>query len=440
MTKIARVDAIQSRDYYRATVARPLSYPELVDDANVDVCVIGAGLAGLTTALELARSGLRVVVLEAEVVAWGASGRNGGAVAPGYATSYGNIARRVGADAARALFRLSIEGVKIVRRNIEDLGIGEAALTPGRIRLSRIRASKDARGLMEWMHRQFDYDLTFCDMAEVREMLRTDKYFFGLYDSHAFHIHPLNYALGLARAIEALGGRLFEHSRALKVTRSNGVYATATSHGRIQSRYVVYTTGGYTDSVAPRLEASYVPIFTYVMVTQPSTATVGTAIRVPYAVGDTRRASDYYRVVDDGQRILWGGMISTHQLSDAMASTALHRRMVDTYPQLASLGVECAWSGTMAYARHLMPQIGQMGDGAWYCTCFGGHGINTTAIGGKLVADAITASSDEYRRFAPFGLAWNGSVVGKLAVQFTYWYLQARDAITEARDHARDRA
>ena len=426
-----------ARDYYRQTVAAPVCYPELTENVQAQVCVIGGGLAGLTVALELARAGTSVVLLDAEVIAWGASGRNGGVVGPGYAASFDNIARRVGGDGAQALYKLSIDGVKIVNDNIEKLKITGAQPIYGRLRVSRTSESYQSLRMIDWMHTTFDYELKFIDQEALKTILCSEKYFHGVYDSQAFQLHVLNYATGLAREIELCGGKIFEHSRAITFSASGGVKVTTTPRGRIQSEHVVFAGGGYTDRVASKVLAAYVPIFTYVMVTKPAKSAISSVITMPYAVSDTRRASDYYRVVDNGNRVLWGGMISTYGASDEAAGEALLRRMIDTYPQLRSLTIERAWSGKMAYARHLMPQIGMLSDRVWYCTGFGGHGLNTTAIGGKLIADAILGRSDEYRRFSPFGLVWSGAVVGKAAVQLTYWYLQVRDKLEESWDRAR---
>ena len=426
-----------ARDYYRQTVATPVCYPELTENVQAQVCVIGGGLAGLTVALELARAGTSVVLLDAEVIAWGASGRNGGVVAPGYATGFDNIARRVGGDDAKALYKLSIDGVKIVNDNIEKLKIKGAQPIYGRLRVSRTSGSNQSRKMIDWMLTTFDYGLKFLDREELKKILSSEKYFHAVYDPYAFQLNVLNYALGLAQEIESLGGKIFEQSRAIAVSASDGVKVTTTPHGSVKSEHVVFAGGGYTDRVASKLRTAYVPIFTYVMVTKPAESAISTAIKLPYAVSDTRRSSDYYRVVDAGNRVLWGGMISTHGASDKVAGEALLRRMIATYPQLRSLTVERAWSGRMAYARHLMPQIGKLSDRVWYCTAFGGHGLNTTAIGAKLIAEAILNRSDEYRRFSPFGLVWNGAVAGKAAVQLTYWYLQVRDKLEEAWDRAR---
>ncbi len=420
-----------SNNYYVQTISTHTPYPCLAQTEEADVCVIGAGLAGLTAALVLARAGKRVALLEAERVAWGASGRNGGVVSPGYSTSFAKIAGRAGVDCAKQLHRLSLEGVEIVRKNIASLNIGDANPIDGTLKVSRFENSTEAQKNIQWLEQTFGYSLEFKSKEEIRSLLISDKYMNGVFNPHAFHFHPLNYALGLAKELERLGGHIFEDSRALKISKKGASRRTETARGAVHAPVVLITCGGYTDGLVRTLTRSYVPISTYMVVTERAKDLIGTAIKSSSSIGDTRRSSDYYRLVDGGARILWGGMITTKQAEPARLGTLLKQRMVDTYPQLADIRIDRSWSGKMAYARHLMPQIGKLDDGLWYCMSFGGHGMNTTAIGGTVIAQAILGQSDRYTLFTPFGLEWNGGVAGTAAVQLTYWYYQFRDFLQE---------
>jgi glycine/D-amino acid oxidase-like deaminating enzyme len=392
-----------------------------------DTLIIGAGLAGLTTALQLARGGNAVVVLEAESVGFGASGRNGGFVSPGFATGGDTIARVAGTDAAQKLHRLSIEGVDFVRDTIKELGIKDANPQAGIMSVLRYDGGDSLKMYAYEMRDRYGYELEYLSIDAVRSQLRSRRYFQALRDPKAFHMHPLNYARALAREIERLGGHIFEGSKVIRCDVDGVEKSAVTDQGRVKARRIVLTTGGYTGPLIAKLKRSFLPIATYVMITEEAPDLIREAITTRDAIGDNRRAGDYYRLVEDGRRILWGGRITTRAASPAALAAELRREMRGTYPQLSALKTELAWSGLMSYARHLMPQIGEMQPGVWHCTAFGGHGLNTTAMGGKLVAEALLGQSDRYRLFSPFGLVWAGGVAGLATAQLTYWKLQAQD-------------
>lgn len=419
--------------YYSRTLTDVSPRPSLEGIVTADVAVVGGGLAGLTAALDLARSGRSVVVLEAERVGWGASGRNGGFVGPGYATGHANIARMVGADRARALHRLSIEGVHIVEENINNLAITDNKRVYGKMSVLRYDDPSSLIQHCEMMQKEFGYHLEVMPTEAVRDVLRSSKYYQALHDPACFHFHPLNYARSMAKAIEALGGRIFEGSRVTGCALDAAEKAVRTAHGEVRAGDVILAGGGYTDNLVPRLRRSILPIATYVLLTESAPDKIAEAVRTPMAVSDNRRAGDYYRLVDEGKRLLWGGRITTRTTEPRRLAEMMQRTMISTYPQLKGLRVETAWSGLMAYARHLMPLIGQLQPGVWYVFGFGGRGMNTTAIGGRVIAEGILGLSDRYRLYEPFSLVWNGGPFGVAAAQLTYWTYQAMDLVRERR-------
>ncbi|TDQ85520.1 gamma-glutamylputrescine oxidase [Dongia mobilis] len=419
--------------WYRRSLVGETVYPPRAGRHEFETCVIGGGLAGLSAAHDLAACGRSVILLEARRIAWGASGRNGGFLTPGYATGLDAIERRVGREAADTLYRLSMEGVDIVRDRLAQWQVPGSHLSAGVIYATRYDSGETLRREAEVENARFGRRLQFLDRDALGARLNSTRYFQALLDPEASHFHPLNYAQALAARITGQGGTIAEESPALKVEKHAGGHLVTTPQARIAARHVVFAGGGYSDGVAPALARAFLPIATYVMLTEKLGARVHEIIRTRAAIADDRRAGDYYRLVD-GDRLLWGGRITTARNADATAITAsLRRQMVGTYPALADAKIELAWSGLMSYARHLMPQIGRLEEGLWYCTGFGGHGLNTTAVGGRLVAEAITGSSDRYRHFAPFGLAWAGGPIGLMAAQATYWYLQAMDWWRERR-------
>lgn len=417
--------------YYSRTKADDVARPMLEREITADIAVIGGGLAGLSAALQMSRAGKKVVVLEAESIGFGASGRNGGFVSPGFATGGDAIAARAGRDVAKTLHKMSIEGVEFVRQNITALKIEEARLSPGIMSVRRYDDGDSLKHYADELYRDYGYKLDFHSTAETRDILNSRRYFQSVTDPNAFHIHPLNYLRALGREIERLGGRIFEHSRVVQLLDHGDGKLVKTAEGQIKAGAVLITTGGYTDGLVGQIKRAYLPIATYVMVSEEAPELIASAIRTTSAIGDNRRAGDYYRVIDGGRRLLWGGRITTRAADTPGVVRELRNEMVGTYPQLASLKTELAWSGLMSYARHLMPQIGQLDRATWYCTAFGGHGLNTTAIGGKVVAEAICGQSDRYKLFEKFGLVWAGGAAGLAAAQLTYWKLQMQDWLAE---------
>ena len=416
--------------YYKRTLSSDAAYAPLSGRQNAEICIVGGGLAGLTTALELQRLGRSVIVLEAHRVAWGASGRNGGFVSPGWAARGDQVLRKVGADHAEALFRLSMEGVSIVSDAIRDLAITDAYVTQGMLKVSRFDNGNALRALRDEQQARFGRDLRVLSREEVRAVLLSKKYHQGLLDETSFHFHPLNYARALAREIVRLGGHVYEDSPVVSAELGTPEKRLRTPGGEVKAEIAVFAGGGYTDRVLPALRRAFLPIATYVVLSEQAPELIASAVRTKAGISDGRRAGDYYRVVD-GDRLLWGGRITTRTTDPRDIAAIIRREMVTTYPQLAPLRIETAWSGLMAYARHLMPLIGPVKPGVWACTGFGGHGMNTTAIGGRVVAEGIAGESDRYQLFAPFGLVWNGGPFGTAAVQLTYWAYQGMDFLRE---------
>lgn len=413
--------------WYSRTLTEGRARPALSGTEEAEVAIVGGGFAGLTTALELARAGRRVAVLEAERVGFGASGRNGGIVSPAFSAGNDAIRARVGPERAREIHRLSIEGVERLRATIRTLKISGADPVPGLLSLRRFDRGDDMKAHAAEFARDFGYQLTYLDRAALQDHLVSQRYYHALFDPNAFHIHPLNTLRAIAAEVERLGGRIFEGSPATGHDLSGTTKRIETAAGRIEAPAVVFATGGYTGPLVGRLRRAILPIATYLMMSEAAPERIAGAIPTRAAMYDDRRAGDYYRVVEGGRRLLWGGRITTRAAAPEGIIRELRREMVGAFPQLEGLKVDLAWSGLMGYSRHLMPQVGRLAPDVWHITAFGGHGLNTTAIAGKVLAEAMLGESDRIGLFAPFGLDWAGGALGLAAAQLTYWKLQAQD-------------
>ena len=417
-----------SLTWYEATTDCGEMRTPLRGTVKAEVCVIGGGLAGLTTALELSRRRKKVILLESKQLAWGASGRNGGFVSNGFAEGIENVQKRIGLEAARALYSLSRQGSEYVRGEIacSDPAI---KMGDGWIVALRHRDAGDLKSYRDMMARDYGEELQFLSTEQTREKLNSVRYFESISNSGAFHIHPLKYSLMLAREAEKSGASLHECSPALAVEKLGNEWRVRCAEGEVIAQHVVHCVSSLDRTIHKASGRAVLPVATYVAVTEPLNQD---AVRTSAAVADTRRAGNYYRLIDGG-RLLWGGSITTRVSEPARLAEQMKGDMLATYPQLGNPRIEYSWAGLMGYALHKMPLIGRDKDGQWFATAFGGHGMNTTAMAGQLLANAIADGNDEYRRFAPFAPLWAGGQLGRAGVQASYWWMQFRDRIDEAR-------
>ncbi len=420
-----------AESYYRAT-APGEHYAPLAGRQEARICIIGAGFAGLATAMSLMEHGEReVVLLEAESVGHGASGRNGGFVFGGYSLDEQALLATVGPEQGRRLYQLTLGAVDQIRRRIGQYDI-DCDATHGGIYLANW--FDDPRVLDErqrFMQDQLGVEWERISPAEFAQRARSERYFGALFERNAFHFHPLKYAQGLARALHAGGIRVHEGSRATAIEsrrRAAGAqgWRVATSGGEVLCDEVVVCCGGYIERLYPALAGAILPIATYVMVTEPLGDRLPQVLATDAAIYDTRFAFDYYRPLQDS-RLLWGGRISIRSRGPEDVARLLYEDMLKVYPQLARTKVDYAWSGLMSYGRHKMPQLGKLPNGVWYGMGFGGHGVGPTSLAGDVLSAALMGELSKVEQFASWGLPTTGGPAGLLAAQLTYWYFELRD-------------
>jgi gamma-glutamylputrescine oxidase len=423
--------------FYRATLGEVARLPVLQGAHEVDVCVVGGGFAGLNTALGLCERGLRdVVVLEAERIGHGASGRNGGFVFSGFSRGEADLLRDLGPVRARALHAGTVAAVDLIRARCRRHAIDCDLVDEGVIWANWFRDPAGLRARQRLLSEQFGVDWQWIPRARMRDLLDTGRYADGLFEPNAFHFHPLKYAHGVARAAVGQGARIHESTPAIALARDGAGWRVRTPEGEVRARHVVLACGGYLAGLRREVDAAVLPIATYVMVTAPLGDRLSTALRTRAAVYDTRFAFDYYRPLPD-TRLLWGGRISIRDRSPAQVQRLLLRDLARVYPQLADARIDFAWSGLMSYARHEMPQIAQVEGGLWVAQAFGGHGVAPTTFAGEIVAAAIAEGDPRWREFADYGLVSALKPAGFLGAQLTYWWLQMRDAFRDLHGGAR---
>lgn len=416
-------------NYYTRTLDADTHYPALTSHETADVCVIGGGLAGINTALGLLNRGKSVVLVEAQRIGFGASGRNGGFVAKGYAASQDTLKAKLGLDHARKLVDLTKEGRSLIEKRIADYNIDCGPLKYGVMIVSTKDRETQMRASVQSANDDFDLDLKYLSTDEVRQQCKTEFYHQGYLSPHDFQFHPLRYVHGLARVIAEKGGRICENSPAVRVDQEKAGWKVVTAEGSVSAKDVVYCCSQYGHGLNKKIEGGSFPVQTYVMVTEPMpTEVLDSALPTSHPIYDTRWSCDYYRRLSDN-RILWGGRVGLwahpHNIAEAMMGDLLK-----VYPQLKGYAkASLAWSGLMAYAPHQMPQIGQIAPGYWYNLGFGGHGLVPTTVGGEMIAGAIADNDARIKLFDPFKVKYAGGPLGQYAAQMVYWLWRARDYI-----------
>jgi gamma-glutamylputrescine oxidase len=411
--------------YYHLRTPAPPPRPALAGTHRAGIGIVGGGLAGLATALSLAERGARPVLLEAGTVGGGASGRNGGMVSAGFAASSQELERAAGTEAATGLMVASREAMALMRARIARHAI-PCAPVDGVVIASWFDEPEALRQEVERSNARFGTRLELWPAARLRAAYPSPCYHDGIFDPEGFHLDPLALCRGYAAAAEALGAAIHEHSPAERLERHGDRWRVRTPAGALEVDRLVLCQSAYPPALLPALARSVLSVFTYVVVTAPLTGRHAGVIRAPHAVYDTRFATGYYRLLPDG-RLLWGGRISPRETPRGLVSL-MRRDLARVYPQLADVRIEHGWSGRMGFARHKMPLIRELAPGLWANTAFGGHGLNTTTLGGELVAAALLEGDRRFERLEPFGLRWVGGKAGPLAAQALYWRHALGDA------------
>lgn len=396
---VLTTDSNRAVSYYAASANPAPEHPSLRGEVSADVCVIGGGIAGCSTALELAERGYRVVLLEGRHIGWGASGRSGGQAITGFASGQSKLVQQVGAGNARRMWDISLEGLQLIRDRVDKYHI-DCDLHWGQMHVA-IKPRQRSELLHEQREAEERYgyrQLRFLERTEVESMLETNRYCAGLYDGGSGHLHPLNYTLGLAAAASAAGVTIYERSLVTSVTYDNPA-VVCTGHGKVRAKFVVLCGNAYLDKLVPSLRSRIMPVGTYIVATEPlGEARMQRLMRENIAVTDTNFVLDYFRRSAD-HRLLFGGRVS-YSGSDAFdTANATRKRMLNVFPQLADTRIEYAWGGYVDITMSRAPDFGRLAPHVYYLQGFSGHGIALTGVAGRLVAEAVAGQAERFDLF-----------------------------------------
>ncbi len=385
--------------YYLASAKGIVARPSLEGEIEADICVVGGGYTGLSTALNLAEKGYQVAVLEAERVGWGASGRNGGQINTDFPCGIERIRKWVGPEDARRLWALAEESKAIIRERVARHEI-DCDLTWGLVLAAeKQRQLDDLKRTQELYRRDFDYAKTaIVEGTELRGHVDSEIYLGGMTDAGAGHLHPLNYCLGLARAAQEAGVQVYENSRAVAFD-SGSAPSVTTERGRVRARFLVLCCNAYLGDLVPRIRRKIMPVGTYIGATEVLGENRARGL-IPRneAVCDCKFVLNYFRLSAD-HRLLFGGRVSYTTLEPRNLSAAMRRSMLEVFPGLEDVGFDFSWGGFVAITMERTPHLGRLGRSTYFAHGFSGQGVAITGIAGKVMAEAIAGQAERFDLF-----------------------------------------
>ena len=399
---------LTQNSYYAASANELPQYSTLESDIVVDVCVVGGGFAGLSSAIELSDRGYKVAVLEANHIGFGASGRNGGQIIAGLACEQDVIESVLGFDAAKQVWGMTLEALDLVRERVKRFNI-DCDLTDGFLGVSVNEAKgKKLRQWFNGMQQRYHYNAEWIEPAHINQWIDSPRYFNGYFDKRGGHIHPLNYCLGLAKGAASLGVKIFQHSAVTALQQGETIVLT-TKKAKVTAQFVVLAGNVYLPEVAPQLAPNLakriMPVGTYIIGTEPITAKLAAQL-IPKntAVCDTNFILDYFRFSgqknDAGPRMIYGGRVSYSAITPPNLTQSMQARMVETFPQLKNTKVAYTWGGFVDITMNRAPDFGRVAPNVFYLQGFSGHGVALTGLAGKLVAEAISGQAERLEVFS----------------------------------------
>lgn len=394
---------LNQKSYYEASVRRDPVQPPLRGDLQCDVVVVGAGFAGLSTAIELAQRGYKVVVLEADRVCSGASGRNGGQAIVGYASGQEPFEQQLGKAQAKLAWDMSLEAIDLIDERIAQFQIACDRVHGYLYVADSQRKARALEAEMQAMQQNYGLAVDFKTGAAAQHYIKSPLYCAAAYEKKSGHLHPLKFGLGLARAARELGVQIFEYSAVVELRRGSRLTAM-TAAGSVTAEFGVLagncTLGEYGPKVAPEIAPRVMPVGTYIIGTGPLKPELcRSLIPTNAAVCDNNFILDYFRFSAD-HRMLFGGRVSYSARTPSDLQGTMAQRMGDVFPALREVPVEFVWGGFVDISMNRAPDFGRLGDKLYYLQGFSGHGVALTGLAGRVVAQAVAGQAERFDVFA----------------------------------------
>jgi gamma-glutamylputrescine oxidase len=409
--------------WYAASADQNMVFPTLQGEHTADVCIIGGGFTGLSAAIHLRERGYSVTLLEANRLAWGASGRNGGHVGVGQRVDQDRLETMVGMAHAKQLWEIGLEANDTVASLIERFNI-DCELKQGNLHVaSKAHENDELREYAEHLQRHYNHsEVSYIEPADVAQMTSGQGFHGGLLNKKSKHLHPLKYAQGLASAASSLGAQLHEHSRVLSYSEGGNVTVN-TAGGTVTASYLVLACNGYLEKLEPRAAGRIMPINNFMLATEPLPETLARRlIRDDTSMSDSLFVINYWKLSADNRLLFGGGENYTRRFpSDIKAF--VRKCMLQIYPELTDTRIDYGWGGTLAVTMNRLPDFGCLSAQVFYAHGYSGHGVPTATMAGKLLAEVISGSAERFDIMAnipirafPGGtlLRWPGLVAGML--------------------------
>ena len=390
--------ATHPNSWYAATADIPPERPALRGQIKADVCIIGAGFTGLMAALELAEAGMEVVVLDAHRAGWGASGRNGGQVGSGFNKDQRWLAAKLGKGVAKALWDMTEEAKDTLKSRLAAHA-PEARFRPGVAHgaYDAVEA-RELRDEVEYLRRTYNYkEAEGLTRDAFQAICKSPHYQGGLIDRGAGHIHPLRYALGLAKAAEKAGAVIYERSEVHRIEHTDPA-VVATGSGRVTAPFVILAGNGYLPNIERKVSARTMPLNSFIAATEPLGERAAEVLTEDIAVADSKFVVNYFRLSEDN-RLLFGGRENYTVGFPQNIEPALRQRLEQMFPQLKDVGIDYVWGGTLGITPTRLPLLTRVAPNILSAGGFSGHGVAHSGFAGKLMAEAVRGQAERFDVF-----------------------------------------